>query len=55
MICGREDDTYWMQEISTGRSTQYICYECEKLGRRQCEAAELEKRRKYNKKKPENK
>lgn len=55
MICGREDDTYWMKEISTGRARQYICYECEKLGRQQCEAAELTKHRHYKKKKPGNK
>lgn len=55
MICGREDDTYWMKEITTGRARQYICYECEKLGRQQCEAAELIKHRHYKKKKPGNK
>lgn len=54
MICGREDDTYWMRETSTGRMKRYICYECEKLGRKQCNVIDLGKRT-YKKKKPENK
>lgn len=53
-ICGREDDTYWMRETSTGRMKRYICYECEKLGRKQCNVIDLGKRT-YKKKKPENK